>query len=61
MAICNVELPDVSGYDVAAMALRFGIKSVLITGHQAVDGDSDRKIAYLRKPFGLRQLQKVII
>lgn len=61
LAVCNVVLPDGSGYDVAAMALSFGIKSVLITGHQdaGVD-DSDRKIAYLRKPFGVRQLQKVI-
>lgn len=34
LAVCNVVLPDGSGYDVAAMALSFGIKSVLITGHQ---------------------------
>lgn len=59
LAVCNVVLPDGSGYDVAAMALSFGIKSVLITGHQdaGVD-DSDRKIDTCESRLGCGNFKK---
>ena len=61
LVICNVQLPDGLGTDVAARAADMGIKAILMTGHpDSMTALAIDRIAHLRKPFRLEELVKLI-
>jgi two-component system CheB/CheR fusion protein len=59
--VSDIRLPDGSGYDVAATAQKFGIKTVLISGHPE-DREALQTVSavFLLKPFRISELQQTI-